>query len=164
MSRKSNDSRGRPRRQALVRAVGAATQAFQRTTDAFDDAVARRLGLNRSDLRCLDWLYDGPKTAGQLAAATGLSSAATTTLLDRLERRGLVRRVRDPADRRKVLAEMTELGWRQTDQYYGPLAEEGARLLEQYTDAQLAAMRDHLLAATALIDRHRGRIRDLQTP
>src|SRR5919206_1349809 len=137
MSRNSNDSGGGWARQALVRAVGTATQAFQRSTDAFDDAVARRLGLNRTDLRCLDWLYDGPKTASQLAAATALSSAATTTLVDRLERRGLVRRVRDTADRRKVLVEMTELGRRQTGEYYAPLAQEGARLLAQYTDAQL---------------------------
>jgi DNA-binding MarR family transcriptional regulator len=125
---------------------------------AFDDTVAACLGLNRSDLRCLDWLFDGPKAAGVLATATGLSSAATTTLLDRLERRGLVRRIRDARDRRKVLVEMTELGWQQTGEYYAPLADEGARLLEQYSDEQLIAMRDHLLAATALIDRHRARI------
>ena len=55
-------------------AVGWATQAYQRSADALDDAVAR-LGLNRTDLRCLDWLADGPKSAGQLAEATGLSSA-----------------------------------------------------------------------------------------
>jgi DNA-binding MarR family transcriptional regulator len=147
------------RRQELIATIGTATQAFQRSTDAFDDAVAQRLGLNRTDLRCLDWLFDGPKTAGQLAAATGLSTAATTTLVDRLERRGLVQRVRDAADRRKVLVEMTELGWRRTGELYGPLAEQGARLLEQYTDDQLAAMRDHLQAATALIDSHRARLR-----
>ena len=139
--------------------MGAATQAFQRSTDAFDDAVAQRLELNRTDLRCLDWLFDGPKSAGQLAAATGLSSAATTTLLDRLERRGLVRRVPDPSDRRKVLVEMSDLGRRATGDLYGPLAREGARLLERYADEQLAAMRDQLLAATALIDEHRARLR-----
>jgi DNA-binding MarR family transcriptional regulator len=139
--------------------VGAATQAFQRSTDAFDDAVAGRLGLNRTDLRCLDWLSDGPLSAGRLATATGLSSAATTTLLDRLERRGLVRRVRDPSDRRKVLIVMTDLGRRQTGALYGPLAREGARLLERFSDEQLAAMRDQLLAATELIDRHRVRLR-----
>ena len=159
MSRKSNDRPAGPGRQALIADVGRATQTFQRSTDAFDDAVAQQLGLNRTDLRCLDWLFDGSRTASQLAAATGLSSAATTTLVDRLERRGLVRRVRDTADRRKVLVEMTELGRRQTGEYYAPLAQEGARLLAQYTDAQLTAMRDHLLAATALIDQHRARIR-----
>ena len=159
ISRKSKDSPLEARRQALIAAIGMATQAFQRSTDAFDDTVAQRLELNRTDLRCLDWLFDGPKTAGQLAAATGLTSAATTTLLDRLERRGLVRRVRDAADRRKVLVEMSELGWQQTNEYYAPLAQEGATMLERYTDAQLTAMRDHLLAAIALIDRQRARIR-----
>src|ERR1700704_452353 len=159
ISRKSKDSQDAAGRQALIAAIGMATQAFQRSTDAFDDVVAQRLRLNRTDLRCLDWLFDGPKTAGQLAGATGLSSAATTTLLDRLEQRGLVRRFRDPTDRRKVLVEMTELGWQQTNEYYAPLAQEGAQMLEQYTDAQLTAMRDHLLAAAALIDRHRVRLR-----
>ena len=127
--------------------MGGATQAFQRASDAFDDVVADRLGLNRTDLRCLDWLFDGPKTAGQLAAATGLSSAATTTLLDRLERRGLVRRVRDAVDRRKVLVEMTEAGRQQTDTFYAPLAQAGARMLERFTDDQLTAMRDQLAPA-----------------
>src|ERR1700737_961422 len=97
MSRKSKDSPNAARRQGLIAAIGMATQAFQRSTDAFDDVVAQRLGLNRTDLRCLDWLFDGPKTAGQLASATGLSSAATTTLVDRLEHRGLGRRFPDPA-------------------------------------------------------------------
>jgi hypothetical protein len=63
------------------------------------------------------------------------------------------------ADRRKVLVEMTQESWRQTGEYYGALADEGARMLEQYTDAQLTAMCDHLRAATQLIDRHRARIR-----
>src|SRR5215211_5601905 len=112
-SRKSMDSLEVARRQALIAEVGHATQAFQRSTDAFDDAVAEQLQLNRTDLRCLDWLYDGPKSAGEVAAAIGLSSAATTTLIDRLERRGLVRRIRDTADRRKVLVEMTQTGWQQ---------------------------------------------------
>ena len=34
------------------------------TVQAFDDAVGRRLGLGPADLRCLDWLADGPKLAG----------------------------------------------------------------------------------------------------
>jgi len=158
------DARDSLDRQALMMAIGDAVQAFQRSTHAFDDAVADRLGLNRTDLRCLDWLYDGPKTAGQLAAATGLSSAATTTLVDRLERRGLVRRIRDDADRRRVLVEMTELGWHDTGQFYGPLANAAARMFEPYSDEQLVAMRDHLRAATAVLDTHRERIRHEATP
>ena len=76
-------------RQALVEQLGLAMQRYQRSTQSFDDAVGRRLGLNPADLRCLDWLADGPKTAGQLAEATGLRPAATTTLIDRLSAPGL---------------------------------------------------------------------------
>ena len=52
--------------------LGLAMQRYQRSVQAFDDAVGRRLGLGPADLRCLDWLADGPKSAGQLATATGL--------------------------------------------------------------------------------------------
>jgi DNA-binding MarR family transcriptional regulator len=137
-----------------------ASQAYQRSTHALDDAVAEALALNQTDLRCLDWLFDGPKSAGQLAQATGLSTAATTSLLDRLEARGLVRRVRGTADRRKVLVEMTQLGHKATDRFYGPLASEGALLLERFSDDELLRILDFLREATELTDRHRARIRD----
>jgi DNA-binding MarR family transcriptional regulator len=151
-----------PSRQALVAALGAAMQAYQRSTDAWDDQVARGMQLNRTDLRCLDWLFDGPKTAGQLAEAIGLSSAATTTLLDRLERRGLVQRVRGTADRRQVRVEMTELGQRMTGVFYAPLAIEGAAILERYSEAELAQFLDFIVAARELTDTHRARIQAAQ--
>jgi DNA-binding MarR family transcriptional regulator len=44
--------------------------------------------LGPADLRCLDWLVDGPRTARQLSSAAGLRPPATTALIDRLERRG----------------------------------------------------------------------------
>lgn len=145
-------------RQALVDAVGRATQAYQRATDFFDDVVGRRLGLNGTDLRALDWLSEGPMPAGELGRATGLSSAATTTLLDRLEARGHVRRVRDAADRRKVVAELSDEGRRTLGELYGPLAAEGARLLERFSDAELESLRSFLVEATALVDRQRERV------
>ncbi len=103
-------------------------QRYQRSVQAYDDAVGRALDLGPADLRCLDWLVDGPKTAGALAAATGLRPAATTALIDRLEARGLVERVRDEADRRRVLVRMTDEGSRSTYAMYAPLVEEGQEL------------------------------------
>ena len=122
-----------PTRQALVEQLGLAMQRYQRSTQSFDDAVGRRLGLNPADLRCLDWLADGPKTAGQLADATGLRPAATTTLIDRLAARGLVRRVPSETDRRQVLVEMTDEGFARTWECYGPLVAEGNELLAGLT-------------------------------
>jgi DNA-binding MarR family transcriptional regulator len=149
----------RKARQALITEAGNAMQAYQRSTQAFDDAIGRALGLNPTDLRGLDWLVDGPKSAGELSAGTGLSSAATTTLIDRLERKGFVQRVRDPGDRRRVLVEMTADGGARVGRYYGPLVEEGSTLFGNATNEQLAQMRDWLVAARELTDRHRARIR-----
>src|SRR3979409_1184101 len=71
--------------------------------------VARRVGVNSTDLECLDLiLMSGPSTAGEIARHTGLTSGAVTGLIDRLERLGLVERTADPADRRKVLVRVRE--------------------------------------------------------
>src|ERR1700730_14985605 len=73
----------------------------QNATDRFDQAVADALGLNRTDMGCLDLI----EPAGPVQ--TGLPSGAITTVLDRIERAGYARRVSDASDRRRVLVELT---------------------------------------------------------
>ena len=152
------------RRQALIDQAGFALQAYQRSSQAFDDAVGRALGLNATDLRGLDWLADGPKTAGELSRGTGLSSAATTALIDRLEGKGYLRRVADPADRRRVLVEMSPAGAERVGRLYGPLVRDGAKLFDGVTTSEIARMRDWLIAARAVTDEHRDRIRAASAP
>jgi DNA-binding MarR family transcriptional regulator len=147
-----------PSREQLVTALGEAMQQYQRSVQAFDDAVGRRLGLGPADLRCLDWLVDGPKTAGQLSVATGLRPAATTALIDRLAKRGLVRRTRSETDRRTVLVEMTELGQAKTWEAYGPLVAAGQPLLDELSREQLAFMREYLDRIRELTDEQRARL------
>lgn len=149
---------GQPGHEVLVHALGDAMQRYQRSVQAFDDTVGRRLGLGPADLRCLDWLVDGPKSAGALSAATGLRPAATTALIDRLARRGLVRRLRSETDRRTVLVEMTELGQDLTWEAYGPLVRAGQPALEALSAEQLTFLTEHLQRITALTDEHRERL------
>lgn len=141
-------------------------QAYQRSTQAFDDEVGRLLGVNPVDLRCLDWLTEGPMTASRLAEATALSAAATTSMIDRLERKGFVRRRRGGGDRRQVLVEFTEDGLRRVGELYGPLVAEGGPLLASFTKEQLAVMHDQLVRMSELTDRQRERLRthDRVTP
>jgi DNA-binding MarR family transcriptional regulator len=146
-------------RQTLVGELGQALQAYQRSTQAFDDEVGRALGLNPADLRCLDWLTEGPTSATRLAEATGLSAAATTSMIDRLERKGFVRRRRHETDRRQVIVEMTEDGQARTWAMYGPLVEAGMPLLAKFSVAELEAMRDHLIAIRGLTDAAAERLR-----
>jgi DNA-binding MarR family transcriptional regulator len=145
-------------RQDLMEALGLAVQRYQRSTQAFDDTVGRRLGLGPSDVRCLDWLADGPKTAGQLSQATGLRPAATTALIDRLVARGLVERMDNDRDRRQVLVRMTEEGHARTWELYGPLATEGQQLLAGLRVPDLELMLRQLESMRELTDKHRTRL------
>jgi DNA-binding MarR family transcriptional regulator len=110
----------------------------QSATDRFDQAVADALGLNRTDFRCLDVLQrEGPLTAGRLADATGLTTGAMTTALDRLERAGYARRVRDATDRRRILVELTPQAGRQAGQFYVEHIAQAERLYHRYSADEL---------------------------
>jgi len=150
-------------RQALIGELGTAMQAYQRSNAAFDDEVGRLLSANPADLRCLDWLSEGRMSAGELSRATGLSSAATTSMIDRLERKGFVRRVRSEADRRQVLVEMTEEGNERVWQLYGPLVTEGAGLFTEFSADELANMVELVKAMRELADQHRDLLRVRQS-
>jgi DNA-binding MarR family transcriptional regulator len=110
----------------------------QSATDRFDQAVADAIGLNRTDMRCLDVIdREGPIPAGRLADATGLTTGAITTVLDRLERAGHARRVRDAGDRRRVLVELTPEARRHANSFYAEHAALGESLYQRYTEQQL---------------------------
>jgi DNA-binding MarR family transcriptional regulator len=137
----------------------AALRAHGRAHDAFDQAVVEQLGINRTDGRCVDILDEfGPLTAGELARAVGLTTGAVTTMLDRLERAGLVRRRPDPADRRKVMVEVTELAREHVFRIFGPLVEEGTAMLDRFSDDELAAIVEFAQLNAELQERHAARL------
>lgn len=146
-------------RDALVMRLGWLVQAYQRSSAGFDDAVARRLGLNHADLRGLDWLADQPRSARELAEGTGLSTTAVTALIDRLEHKGYVARSRSSDDRRKVVVELTQEGRRRVEEAYGPLVAEGGALFDGVPTRTLEAMARVLEDMREVTDRHRDRLR-----
>ena len=97
---------------------------------AFDNLAADRLGLNRTDLHCINIIENsGGLTAGRLAAESGLTTGAVTGVIDRLERAGYARRVSDPADRRRVKLEVTPKFYSRADKIWGPMASDWAARL-----------------------------------
>ena len=69
----------------------------------FSSVVADHIGISSRELECLDVVVRaGRVTAGELAAATGLTTGAITGLIDRLEKARLACRERDDRDRRRV--------------------------------------------------------------
>lgn len=146
--------------QDLVTSTAREIAEFQDAGSLVDEAAAQRLGINRTDQRCLGLLaVDGAMGAGQLAAATELSPGAMTAALDRLERLGYVRRVRSSTDRRSVIVEIMPTARQMIEDFYGPIGREGMAELEQYSDAELAFLRDFLRKGRELQIRHAARIR-----
>jgi DNA-binding MarR family transcriptional regulator len=144
----------------LLQAVGDASRALQAAVDALDEAVAGLLGINRTDLRCLDELLQvGEAAPARLAERLRLTTGSTTTLLDRLERAGYVTRSPDPQDRRKIVVRPTPLVLRRAQEIYGPLAAEGAQDLAQLTPDELDAVLRYLRISRDLQQRHLRRLR-----
>ncbi len=101
--------------------------------------IAERLGVNPTDLECLDLIVmRGPVTAGDLARATGLTTGAITGVIDRLERAGFAAREPDPADRRKVRVRALPAIAESLGPLFQPMAEATAAVLATYDEAQLA--------------------------
>jgi DNA-binding MarR family transcriptional regulator len=137
-------------------------QTYQARVDAFDELAAERLGVNRTDLRCVEILVT-QRTAspGELGPALGLTTGGVTAMLIRLERLGYLRRVPHPDDGRKVIVEVTDEALRRTQEMYGPIADEGHRLLAAYTDAEVELLTGFLRAVRELYDGNLDRVRGL---
>src|SRR5439155_9389550 len=72
--------------------------------------------ISRTELGVLNVLSEAPQRITKLAAHEGVTQPAMTLLVDRLERRGLVHRARDPLDGRAVLVRLTPAGQELFDQ------------------------------------------------
>jgi DNA-binding MarR family transcriptional regulator len=141
-------------RTALLRELVAVNRAYQTAVEKMDEAFSKLLRVNRTDGRCLDVIDQRPGiTAGELAAAVGLSRGAVTTVLDRLEARGFVERTRDQADRRRVTLKLTPEANRLAWEAYGPLGEMGGPLIQELSDSQLETIIRFLRGGTEINQR-----------
>src|SRR3712207_9355680 len=96
-------------------------------------------------------------TAGRLGEAVELRSASVTALIDRLERVGHVRRVRDPADRRRVSLEMSDAAMAAGAAHFGGLQRDLLAAMAGYSDEELAVVRRFLTEMTEVIVAHERR-------
>ncbi|MFI6602216.1 MarR family winged helix-turn-helix transcriptional regulator [Nonomuraea sp. NPDC050536] len=142
--------------------LGLEVQASQSVVDAFDEAAALYLGVNRTDLRCLEvLLQDQEMTPSQLGMALGLTTGSVTAMLDRLEKLGYLTRSPDPGDRRKVIVRATEETAAKSWELYGPIVQEGSSIPASYTDEQVELLLDFTRRSRELYERHVARVREM---
>lgn len=119
----------------------------------FHEAAAVRLGINATDLKCLELAAgESSVTPSRLADLAGLTSGAVTGVLDRLERAGIASREADPDDRRRVVVRVAADRLRQISELYSPVVEAAippAPAARAASEQQLNAVADALERATA---------------
>src|SRR4051794_18836923 len=126
-------------RAQLLSSFGMAHRRHVADIVIFNQALAEQLGLNATDLQCLNLLdllgAAGAMTAGQLTEIAGISTGAMTRLIDRLEAVGYVRRERPPEDRRRVIVRTVPENCRKVGQLYDAVRRQWQALMTGYTDA-----------------------------
>ena len=132
-------------RQELTAAVLRAVRKESSQAALFSQAVAERLGLAGADVECLEILMEeGRLTVGRLADVTALTTGSATRMVDRLEQAGFVKRVADPADRRRVLVEPAAGLDAKLGAIHASIARAQMELIERYDDGQLRLLVDFL--------------------
>ena len=125
-------------------------------------AAADKIGLNATDLNCLNILsFSGSMTAGELAKATGLTTASITGVVDRLEAAGFVTRERDATDRRRVVVSITlEKAIREVASVFAPMVADWQELAARYSDDELRLIVSFYDQMEQIIRKHLARLRD----
>jgi DNA-binding MarR family transcriptional regulator len=142
-------------RAQLLTALDEAIRKLGAQAVLVSELVAARVGLNCTDLECLDLLHlAGPTTAGQVSAHSGLTTGATTAVIDRLESAGFVKRRRDPHDRRVVLVEVLDNCLPEVAPLYRSLQEDLTKVNARYTNHDLDVVARYMTEANEALARH----------
>ncbi|CAM4467419.1 DNA-binding MarR family transcriptional regulator [Paenibacillus endophyticus] len=129
-----------------MRSLGSRTVLYQQS-------VAASIGLYNNDFLSIDILREkGPITAGELSKLTGLTTGSVTSLIDRLEKNGFVRRQNDPSDRRKVIIVPIYEQKEEITNTYMPLHASMVKLAALYTDEQLELITTFLGRASEVLE------------
>jgi len=142
-------------RKELLKRVGLEIgRELSAETVFFHEVVARRLGLNATDTRCLDLIARSGRdevTAGDLCRSTGLTTGAVTGVLDRLEAAGFVERSRDSSDRRKVFIRPKPEAADRVTRLYEGVGTAMMKLANGYETKELALISDFLERSRAIL-------------
>ena len=150
-----------PERRLLAMAFA---QGMRKTGSLFQlmgQAAADRIGINATDLNCLNILsFSGHMTAGELARATGLTTASITGVIDRLEEAGFVTRERDPQDRRRVVVQINlDRAMKDVAKVFAPMLGSWREMAARYSDDELRLIVDFYARMEQVFREHLVRLR-----
>jgi len=126
----------------------------------FRHAVGELLGVNVTDMECLSIIYfKGMVKPSQLSKYTGLTSGATTAMLDRLEKSGLIERRPNPHDRRGVFIVAAKN--KKTEKVgilFGSLRKAQDEFIASYSEKELELLSDFFRRFTSIWEEERDKL------
>jgi DNA-binding MarR family transcriptional regulator len=142
-------------RRSLAETVMMELRALSTVQDRLDQYAMHRFGINRTDLRALDLIGQaGVISPTALAIALGMSTGATSAVLDRLEAAGYASREPDPGHRRRTLVRQTPRAEELGEEIFAPVISGTLGQASAYPDAALASIAQFLAAHRALLTRY----------
>ena len=137
--------------------LGVAEYAVHMTR--FRNAMSERMGFNVTDMECLRLLYlKGIATPSELGRYTGLTSGATTAMLDRLEKAGMIERRPNPDDRRGTLIAPVQSGAEQVASWFASARKAQDELMSSYSEKELEIISDVFERFAKLWEQEREKI------
>jgi DNA-binding MarR family transcriptional regulator len=152
---------GRRERAELEVAFAAGLRRTGALMQLMGTAAADKIGINATDLNCLNILsFSGRMTAGELARATGLTTASITGVVDRLEEAGFVTRERDPHDRRRVVVQINlDRAMKDVAMVFLPMLRAWREMAARYSDDELRLIVDFYGRMEQVFREHLVRLR-----
>jgi DNA-binding MarR family transcriptional regulator len=125
----------------------------------FRNAMSEWAGLNITDMECLRLLFQkGIATPSELARHTGLTSGATTAMLDRLEKAGLIERRPNPDDRRGTLIVPEKSSAQKVASWFESARKAQDELISSYSESELEIIADVFERFTILWNQERKKV------
>jgi DNA-binding MarR family transcriptional regulator len=125
----------------------------------FHQAVGQLLGVNVTDMKCLDIMtLKGSASPSELAEHTGLSTGATTAMLDRLEKAKLIARRPHPTDRRATLVVLSKEAMQKLPAMFESLAKAMETLVLGYSERELKVLVDFFAKVDVLWKEEREKL------
>jgi DNA-binding MarR family transcriptional regulator len=128
----------------------------------FHEAIAAHLGISAAEWKCLGLLdQHGASTASRLAEFSGFTTGAITGIVDRLERKGYVRRQRHPTDRRSIIVQPLRLEKLHARilPIFQSLGRAMAGIASRYSQQELAAIGKFMSEMTATLRQETAKLR-----
>lgn len=159
MQMHSSDAQGGPPEAPTARPATRSLREVIDVTDDFSRAMAGSLSVNATDLDAMQHLImAGPLSPSALAKRLGLSTAATTTAIDRLEALGHVHRTANPTDRRGVIVEASPASRARAMGMLMPMIGAIDTVLDEFSPAEQQAISSYLQRVVEVYRSHAERI------